>query len=51
VPRDNPERAAFDHLHNLSTWMEQGVIFCGVVLLALASLPPRKVPHFSHPNS
>lgn len=51
VPRDNPDRAAFDRLHNISTWVEQGVIFSGIVLLSLASLPPRRPPHFSHANS
>ena len=51
VPADNSDRAAFDHLHNLSTWVEQGVIFCAVVLMSLASLPPRRDPQFPHPNS
>jgi hypothetical protein len=42
VPRGNSDRTAFDRLHNISTWVEQGVIFCGVVLLSLAALPPRR---------
>jgi uncharacterized membrane protein len=44
VPEDNAELAAFNRLHNISTWVEQGVIFCAVVLTALAALPPRRIP-------
>jgi hypothetical protein len=35
VPKDNPAREDFDHLHNWSSWTEMGVMACGLVVLAL----------------
>ncbi len=35
VPRDNPARADFDKLHRRSTWVEEGVLLLGVIVVAL----------------
>jgi len=35
VARDNPARADFDRLHNRSTWVEEGVLLLGIIVVAL----------------
>jgi hypothetical protein len=40
VPMNNPHRAAFDWLHGYSTWVEDGVLFCGLVVLGCIALDP-----------
>ncbi len=35
VPRSDPNRAAFDRLHNQSTYVEEGVMLAGLVLVVL----------------
>ncbi len=35
VPHDNPAHADFDRLHTRSTWIEEGVLLLGIVVVAL----------------
>jgi hypothetical protein len=38
APRDNPDRAAFDRLHVWSTWVEDGVLISGLIVLGCLAL-------------
>jgi uncharacterized membrane-anchored protein YitT (DUF2179 family) len=43
LPPGNPERDAFDTLHQQSEWLEEGVLVCGLAALAFAFAAPRYV--------
>jgi hypothetical protein len=42
VPPTNPDRAAFDRLHVWSTWVEDGVLLCGLIVLGCVGLDTRR---------
>jgi xanthine/uracil/vitamin C permease (AzgA family) len=44
VPPNNPDRAAFERLHVFSTWLEESVLFFGLVVVGCVALEPRSQP-------
>jgi hypothetical protein len=47
VPRSDPNREAFDRLHNQSTYVEEGVMLAGLVLVVLLARAEGKEFHRS----
>jgi putative copper export protein len=41
----SPEHLDFDRLHSVSTKVEGGVLFCGLVVVALAAVPTNREPN------
>jgi hypothetical protein len=47
VPKSDPNRAGFDHLHNLSTYVEEGVMVAGLLLVILLARAESKEFRYS----